>query len=122
MIQKNTKSESESCIIGSLWFNSKKEVMKKKLEETEFNSGVGININEDLQCDDDYVYLEFDDGSSGKALIAKHSWKNCTHLIQECIGRWSRNNGLWQAKLNTRSVKVYLKALGKGQFYVYKMK
>ena len=109
---------------GTIWFNSSKKAMEKKLLETKQNSGVGINIgrfNHFFNPNIRYVNLKFDDGSSGQALVQKDSWGNCTHLIQECIGLWARKNGLWELKLTSRTVPVKLKVIrDKKEFCVFK--
>lgn len=109
---------------GTLWFNSSKQDMGKKLNETTHNSGVGINIGKNSQYFNhniQYIALQFDDGSSGQALVQKDSWDCCTHLIDECIGAWARKNGLWKLKLNSRTVRVCLKVIqDKKVFYIFK--
>ncbi len=109
---------------GSLWFNSSKDTMRHKLEESDQNSGVGINIGKNshfFSPNKTYVKLLFDDGSKGQALVQKDSWNNCTHLIQECIGNWARKNGLWKLKLSQRNVPVKLKVVKDYEiFYVSK--
>ena len=94
-----------------LWFNSKKEIMKNRLLYGNSNAGVGIHIgrHKDLFafCPN-YIWLEFDDGTKGRVLIAKDSWGNSTHFIQESIGQWARMNGLWERKINERSVSCIL--------------
>ncbi|HEX7575602.1 MAG TPA: hypothetical protein VF360_04425 [Candidatus Methanoperedens sp.] len=99
---------------GSLWFNSSKDTMRHKLEESDQNSGVGISIGKNshlFSYRKAYVGLLFDDDSKGQALVKKHSLNNCPHLIQECIGNWARKNGLWKLKLSQRNVPVKLKVV-----------
>ncbi len=99
---------------GSLWFNSSKAIMRYKLEKSNKNSGVAINIGKYSSLfspNEDYVELHFDDGSKGQALVKKDSWNNCTHLIQECIGNWARKNGLWESKLSKRNVPIKLEVV-----------
>jgi hypothetical protein len=99
----------------SLWFNSSKAAMREQLKNTNKNSGVGLNILKGAKRYFDNkletVELEFDDGMSGTARVMKDSWGTCTHLIDECIGEWTRANGLWQAKLTHPSVCVYVQVI-----------
>ncbi len=109
---------------GSLWFNSSKDTMRHKLEESDQNSGVGISFGKNLHLfsySKAYVDLLFDDDSKGQALVKKDSLKNCPHLIEECIGNWARKNGLWILKLSQRNVPVKLKVVQDYEiFYVSK--
>ena len=85
------------------------------------NGGVGINIGRNKHYFDsssETVRLEFDDGTEGEALVRKNSWGNCTHLIDESIGKWARHNGLWERKLETRSTPVWLRIIKKKMFEV----
>ena len=96
----------------SLWFNDSKQNMKQKLFDGEHNSGVGIHIGKNaafLKNYPDHVRLKFDDGTEGVAIVEKDSFSKCTHIIQESIGLWARRNGLWERKLNERTVLVTLK-------------
>lgn len=109
----------------SLRFNSSKSKMKLKLDNTDYNSGVGINIGKYAHLFDskqEYIWLEFDDGSKGKALVIKDKGNKCVRIAQDCIGAWARNNGLWERKINESSVKLFLKVLeSKKKFYVFSM-
>jgi len=108
----------------SLWFNSSKEAMKKQLENSNLNSGIGINIGKNSKYFDpkkESVKLKFDDGSVGSARVKKHSWNNCLHLIQSCIGEWARKNGIWRKKLTQRRVPFNMKVIEEfEEYYVYK--
>lgn len=100
---------------GSLWFNANKDRMRCKLEKSVQNSGVGITIGKNdarfFSPSVGYVQLLFDDGSKGEARVGKNSWNTCTHLINDCIGNWSRKNGLWKLKLSQRNVPVKLQVV-----------
>jgi hypothetical protein len=57
--------------------------MRHKLEESDQNSGVGINIRKNshsFSFNKAYIKLLFEDGSEGQALVQKDSWNNWTHL------------------------------------------
>ena len=98
-----------------LWFNSGKEEKRLQLELEEKNSGVGINIlaqhRHHFNSKIEFVDLQFDDGTRGRAKVKKDSWGNCTHLINISIGAWSRANGLWKQKLTHSQVPVYLEII-----------
>lgn len=98
-----------------LWFNSGKEEKRRQLELEEKNSGVGINIlaqhRHYFNSKIEFVDLQFDDGTRGRAKVKKDSWGNCTHLINISIGAWSRANGLWEQKLTHSQVPVYLEII-----------
>lgn len=58
----------------SLWFNSNKVIMQERLERTCSNAGVGIHIGHHASYfkeSPDFVILEFDDGTTGQALVMK---------------------------------------------------
>lgn len=110
---------------GRLWFNASKKYMGEKLKNTDKNSGVGIDVRNNSRFFDttkDYTALRFDDGSVGQARVKKNSWNlTCTHLIQGCIGKWARNNGLWVKKLSQRIVIVRLSVIkDKEEYYISK--
>ena len=108
-------------LICSLWFNSSKKDMCKRLDETQNNGGVGIHIGKHIDYFDpqvEFVDLRFDDGTHGKARVKKDGWDNtCTHLISESIGAWARRNGLWKSKLKHRSVPVYLQIIERAKVF-----
>lgn len=110
----------------SLWFNSNKVIMQERLERTCSNAGVGIHIGHHASYfkeSPDFVILEFDDGTTGQALVMKKSWNNCKHLINISIGKWARKNGLWEAKLRQRTVRCYLTVISDyRRFLVSKVK
>jgi hypothetical protein len=106
---------SDDIILCSLWFNSSKEEMRRRLKLTQNDAGVGITVGRQYK---NYfapqiqtVQLEFDDGTHGKATVKKPSWDNCPHLIDHSIGCWARQNGLWEEKLKHRNVTLYLKVI-----------
>lgn len=100
---------------GKLWLNSSKEEMARRLREGRSNRGVGIHLGRHKDLIDqsqETVRLVFDDGTEWKARVKKRSWDNCPHLISVSIGAWARRNGLWERKLNQRSVSVILEKAG----------
>ena len=94
----------------SLWFNSGKSAKQRQLTNSTKNSGVGINIlkagQKYFRTNSKTVVLCFDDGTHGTATVDKCSWGSCMHLIDSCIGKWARNNGLWRRKLRSGRVSV----------------
>lgn len=96
----------------SLWFNSSKSKMENKLRNSKSNSGVGMNIGVQKKYFHrtvQRVLLYFDDGTKGEAQVKKNSWDTCTHLINECIGKWARQNGLWKQKLKKSRIPIFLR-------------
>jgi len=119
---KKNVGEKESAIRCSLWFNSSKENMERQLNETGRNSGVGINVGKHRDAFDTSlktVHLVLDDGTEGEASVQKDSWGNCTHLIDTSIGAWARRNGLWERKLHSRLVPVWMRRINASMFEVY---
>jgi hypothetical protein len=109
-------------IKGTLWFNSDKDKMQRRLNTPNNNSGVGVSVPnvDDFSPDTGEVYLEFDDGTTGTANVDKSSFFNgCCHLIDQSIGAWSKANGLWARKIQPgqQSVPVYLVEITVGQKY-----
>ncbi len=109
----------------SLWFNSKKSAMQVRFRKPNYNSGVGINI---LKAGQKYfskksktVELHFDDGTHGTVTVDKCSWGSCMHLIDSCIGKWARKNGLWRRKLRSGRVSVRFSMKVIKNFTVYNL-
>jgi len=107
---------------GTLWLNSSKGEMARKLREGWSNrEGVGIHLGrhkDQIDHSQETVRLTFDDGTQGEARVRKSSWDDCPHLISVSIGAWARRNGLWERKLKERSVPVSVERVGRNTLQV----
>lgn len=108
--------------ICSLWFNSSKDTMRRRLKNPNDNSGVGISVPDtgDFTRDTGKVTLIFDDSTTGSANVDKASFfSGCCHLIDNSIGQWARQNNLWARKMRSgyQRVIVYLRPIEKGKTY-----
>lgn len=109
----------------SLWFNSSKSAKRAQFKKLANDSGVAINIlkagQKYFRTNSKTVVLCFDDGTHGTATVDKCSWGSCMHLIDSCIGKWARNNGLWRRKLRSSRVSVRFSMKVIKDFTVYKV-
>lgn len=108
-----------------LWFNTSGDRMRKRLNATHYNSGIGITIPRHARTffnpdNVPRVELRFDDGTSGLAAIDRDKKGDSAHLVDDTIGEWARKRGLWKRKLDQRSVSFNMRVeVPYRRYYVY---